>query len=536
VGRIASNQSTPRLRTLAAIYLILASLAACARPQATAGMIDVSVSVDGETRQVDIPGGSSVQQVLLTTGVELNPLDRVTPPSYTTVTQGTTIVITRIKEEFEIEQIVIPFERQTVRNETLPEGEERLLQPGENGLQEITYRILIEAGEEVTRAPVKNTILKDPVPEIVMIGSQSVRTPLQIEGTLAYLSSGNAWILQGTSGNRRPIVTTGDLDGRILRISPDARWLLFTRASQDDGDSLNGLWVASLSDPELDLIDLGVENVVHFADWMPAIPSRTIYYSTVEPNPSPPGWQANNDLQSISITDLGRVLRPQVILESNAGGQYGWWGTNYVWGNDANHLAYVRSDEIGTVDLDREQLQPLRNIIPYQTLSDWAWVPGIAWGQDDQTLYFIDHGKPLGFEDPQASPVFNLSALNGFLNLDVILSDRTGIFAYPIASPILEGSSAEIAYRIAFLQAITPLKSVDSNYRLGVMDRDGSNLRILFPPEGEPGLTPETPAWSPDGNRIAVLYRGDLWVVDIGTGIGQPLTSDGQTQAFFWGR
>lgn len=492
--------------------------------------------MDGETRQVDVPGGSSVQQVLLAASIELDPLDRVDPPSYTTVTEGTAIRITRIKEQFEIEQIVIPFERQTVRNESLPEGEERLLQPGENGLQEITYRILSEAGEEVSRAPVKNTILKEPVPEIVMIGSQSARTPLQIDGLLAYLSNGNAWVVQGTSGNRRPVVTTGDLDGRILRISPDARWLLFSRVSQDEGDTLNGLWVASLIDPEMDLIDLGVENVVHFADWRPGNPSRTIYYSTVEPSPSPPGWQANNDLQRISITDVGRVLRPEVIVESNAGGQYGWWGTNYVWGNDSNHLAYVRSDEIGMVDLDSGRLRPLRKIVPYQTLSDWAWVPGVSWGQDDQTLYFIDHGAPLGFEDPQASPVFNLEALNEFLNLDLLISERTGLFAHPSVSPILEGSSAEISYRVAFLQAITPLKSVDSNYRLGVMDRDGSNARILFPPEGEPGLSPETPAWSPDGMRIAVLYRSDLWVVDVATGLGQPLTSDGQTQAFTWNR
>jgi hypothetical protein len=536
VGRITSNQRSPLAPIQVALVVISAILVGCARPQATAGTIQVSVNVDGAERQVDVPSGSSVQQVLQAAGVQLNSLDQVNPPSYTTVTEGTSISITRVTETFEIEQIVIPFERQTVRNETIPEGETRLLQPGQNGMQEITYRILLEAGVEISRAPVKNTILTEPVPEIVMIGAQSARTPLQIEGTLAYLNNGNAWVIQGTSGNRRPVVTTGDLDGRILRISPDGRWLLFTRLHQEAEQDINSLWVASLQDPELDLIDLGIANVVHFADWMPANPSRTIYFSTVEPSPSAPGWQANNDLQSISITDVGRVLRPQVILESNAGGQYGWWGTNFTWGNDANHLAYVRSDEIGIVDLDQGELRPLRSIIPFQTLSDWAWVPGASWGKDDQTLYYIDHGSPLGFEDPQASPVFNLAAINGFLELDVLLSERTGLFAYPNVSPILEGSSAEIAYRVAFLQAITPLKSVDSSYRLGVMDRDGSNLRILFPAEGEPGLAPETPAWSPDGERIAVLYRGDLWVVDVDTGLGQPLTSDGQTQSFDWGR
>jgi Tol biopolymer transport system component len=75
---------------------------------------------------------------------------------------------------------------------------------------------------------------------------------------------------------------------------------------------------------------------------------------------------------------------------------------------------------------------------------------------------------------------------------------------------------------------------VDSSYRLGVMDRDGSNARLLFPAEGEGGLEPIPPSWSPDGARLAVLYRGDLWIVDVETGLGQPLTTDGQTQAFDW--
>ncbi len=530
MARITSNESRIPISILALLLLVTA----CGRPQATAGLIQAEVQIDGKIQAIEIASGSSVQQVLDAAEIEIGSLDRVDPPSYTTVTDGTLITVTRVIEQFEIEQIVIPFERQTIRNESLPAGESRLLQPGENGLQEITYRILIEAGEEVSRAPVKNTILEDPIPEIVMVGAQTARTPLQIEGTLVYISGGNAWLVEGTSGNRRPIVTSGDLDGRILQLSPDGQWLLYSRSPSEGDDNLNSLWITSLDDAGLDAIELGVENVVHFADWVPTVPSYTIFYSTVEPSPAPPGWQANNDLQSITITGTGRVLRPRAILDSSAGGQYGWWGTNYVWGSDGDHLAYVRSDEIGLVDLNRERTIPLREIVPYQTLSDWAWVPGLAWGQDNQTLYYVDHGQPLGFEEAQASPVFNLAAANAYASLDVTLSERSGLFAYPRVSPILSVSTAEIAYRVAYLQAVTPLESVDSSYRLGIMDRDGSNARILFPAEGEGGLEPIPPAWSPDGSRLAVLYRGDLWIVDVETGLGQPLTTDGQTQAYDW--
>ncbi len=87
---------------------------------------------------------------------------------------------------------------------------------------------------------------------------------------------------------------------------------------------------------------------------------------------------------------------------------------------------------------------------------------------------------------------------------------------------------------MAFLQALTPLQSQDSTYRLAIMDRDGSNLRLLFPPEGEPGLEPQRVAWSPSGDRLALIYRGDLWVIDAESGLGQQLTGDGQVIAYDW--
>jgi hypothetical protein len=492
--------------------------------------------MDDSVKTVEVPSGASVQQALDSAGAILGSLDRVNPPGYTVLSKGAEIEITRVLESFEIEEIIIPFDRQTVRNEALPEGETRLLQPGQNGLQEITYRILIEADVEVSRAPVKNVIISESVPEIIMIGTQSSHSPVPIDGSLVYITSGNAWVIKSNSGSRQPLVVTGDLDGRILKISPDGRWLLFTREILEEEDTINGLFVASMNDSEFEIVDLGVRNIIHFADWAPQIPSLSVAYSTSEPSPASPGWQANNDLMTITFTSAGRALRPRTIIEANAGGQYGWWGTNYVWGSDSDHLAYVRADSYGLVDLEKEELVPLQEITPFQTLGDWAWVPGLVWGRDNQTIFFVAHDEPLGLESPQASPAFNIEAHTMGSNLKLILADRSGMFAYPTVSQVLSSHTAEISYRVAFLQAITPLESQESTYRLAVMDRDGSNLQYLFPPSGDPGLEPTLPGpvWSPAGDRIAVVYRGDLWIVDVVTGIGQQLTADGQTQIIDW--
>jgi hypothetical protein len=67
------------------------------------------------------------------------------------------------------------------------------------------------------------------------------------------------------------------------------------------------------------------------------------------------------------------------------------------------------------------------------------------------------------------------------------------------------------------------------------MDRDGSNKRHLFPREGELGTArPIVQRWSPDGRQIAVLYLGDLYLIDIISGRIERMTGDGQSEQLVW--
>jgi Tol biopolymer transport system component len=370
-----------------------------------------------------------------------------------------------------------------------------------------------------------------------MVGTQAFHTPVAIEGRLALLSAGNAWVLEGDSTNRRPVVVSGDLDGQVFQLSPDGRWLLFSRSIEDDDQDFNGLWVVDLETPEAEPVDLQARNVVHFAEWSPEPSSTTVAYSTVEPRPSPPGWQANNDLVLVDLNQSGRPVNRRELLAANAGGQYGWWGTSFAWAPDGVHMAYARADSVGVIDLRQAELQDTHTVIPYETRADWAWVPGIAWGHNSRTLYLVEHGQPLGLEDDTASPVFDLIALPSAGSDPLSLVSRAGMFAYPSVSPATVLPTGEVAYQVAFLQAVSPLESEASSYRLMAMDRDGSNLRQLFPAAGEPGLSQEdlsAPVWSPGGEQLAVVYHGDLWIVHAGSGAAQPVTGDGQAAAVDW--
>lgn len=529
------------------------TLAACAAPQATQAPLRVTISADGESWTVQVPPGSTVQRALDHVGLTLNALDRTDPPAFTVLSDNATIRLIRVTEEFVVEQVVLPFERQTLRNESVPVEQEILIQRGENGLQEVTYRRLFEDGVEVSTEPipVNSVILSEPVPEIRMIGVQSPFAPISIPGRLYYLRDGNLWRIEGATNQREAVVAAGDLDGRVLSISDDGEWALFTRKSDAEG-RINSLWAAYIAGPDANddsarlptdsplIVDLGVENVIHFADWAPGSNTK-IFFSTVEPRLTPPGWQANNDLHSLNFSANGWTSQWTTIIDPNAGGVYGWWGTEYHWSSDDLRLAFSRPDGIGEVNSKTGEVTKTIDIVPFQTFGDWAWVPGLDWSPDGKSIYTVIHSGS-GTAAPEESQEFNLTALlpGASTTLDLIIN--AGMFAYPMVSPLWNSGSGEVDYQIAYLQAIHPETSQTSRYRVVVMDRDGSNRRTLFPPEDSAGLEPRSGwgAWSPQrlaessAPTLAVLYNGNLWLIDPETGEAFQVTGDGLTTRVLW--
>jgi len=521
---------------LKVFYLVLGVsmvlLTSCAAPQVTEAVIGVTISADGDEISVDVPAGNTVDGALRAAGIILGALDRTDPPLYTVLDDGSKINVVRVEEEFIIEQEVIPFESQVVRNESLPEGQEYWLQLGENGLREITIREVFEDGAKSSSNPVKSVIVQEPVPQIKMVGIQKAFIPFDIPGRLAYLVDGDAWIMEGTTGERNQIVSSGDLDGRIFSLSPDGDWLLFTRGDEDP-DVINTLWVVPINSGDGTEIDLGVNNVVHFADWKPD-QELTVAYSTVEPRAGAPGWQANNDLQMLTFSPTGFVRQLPEILETNSGGLYGWWGTEFSWSPDGSNLSYARPDEIGLVNFETSEQVPLKKFSPVQTFGDWAWVPGISWSPAGDLLYNIEHVPPV------ESQQYDLEILQVDGGTRFVLSPDVGMFSYPVPSPILDLNPEETAHMVAYLQARFPNQSETSRYDLARMDRDGSNKLILFPPEGSEGLQPQEMVWSPDvledngDYAIGLIYQQNLWLVDSVTGEAWQITGDGLTSRIDW--
>lgn len=517
------------------LFLLLLLLAACAPDGSPA----VTLIADGETRTLTTEA-RTVRELLAEAGLTLDEDDRVEPVEPTFIEDGITIRVVRVEVRTETEEREIPFERQTGRDASLPVGETRLLQPGITGIEELTYRITLEDGVEVGRQLVRQVTLREPRTEVILIGVQAELEPVPITGTVAYVANHNIWVIQTTSPNQRRLTHTSDLDGRVFTLSPDGAYLLFTRVSspmegtngEDEPAPLNTLWMINTAAADAEPIQLEAESIL-WADWSPECEDTPagygcrIAYATGVRAEGNPGWKAENDLWIAKPRARdGRLLNRRRIVEPGVGGPYGWWGDTYAWSPNGRSLAYARPDEVGVIRASDGARTPLALFSPYRTYAPWAWVPTVSWSPESKFVITTLHGPAPTGGEPEDSPVFDVWALAADETITAELASEAGMWAAPLYAS--EGN------HIAFGRARSPYTSQTSGYDLYLLDRDGSDRRLLFPPQDEIGLEYPEIAWGPGGNRLIVVYQGNLYLISIPDGEIHQLTVDGSVTAVRW--
>jgi len=528
-----------RIRILVFI-LALSWLAACrSAPEEVA--LDVTIIVDGQEKTYSYSGGLSVDQVLANAQIELGPRDRVSHPVVSPVLDGMRITVRRVSEKQVCEQEAIDFRRRRLPKEGLPAGELLRGQAGIPGLREVCYRILLEDEVEVDREQLGiPTNLREPVDEIIFEGPAERAQPVEIVGRLSYINHQNAWTITSNAANKRALTSAGKLDSLVFQQRRDGAYLIFTSETKETDEFFNEMWLIS-TDDNAEAIRMTPTDVL-VADWRPRTGNR-IAYSTGEHAAGSAGPRALNNLWLMSIDlESARTLSIEELLPESDGGLYGWWGLTFTWSPAGDKLAWAKADGFGLVDFENRRLTPLAQYAVFHSAATWVWLTALSWSFDGQLLAGIAHGAPIGDEPAETSPIFDVVVASADGSFSAPLSLAAGMWAAPAFSPDLSARGAEFGLgHLAWLQARAPQNSMSGEYDLILADRDGSNQRRLFPPPGLPGirkrdfgLTVRQMAWSPDGRFIALIYQGDLWLLEIETAAAHQITFDGGTSNPIW--
>ncbi len=516
-GVLRLTRGSQKLATLLLLSLIL--LTTC-QPLPNPRR-EVTLVADGQLQTIETEL-TSVRALLEQENIYLDNMDRVTPPETAKLTSGMIITVTRVVEQRETFTQTVPFERRVVRDSNVPEGESRLLQSGEPGILQRMYRITLEDDLEVERTLVQETLIQEPRDEVQLIGVRPQVQTVPITGTLVYLNNQDAWHMRDTNRVRHRLTTLGDLDGRVFELAPDGSQLLFTRAVTTP-EHINELWAVRTAEADPNPVPLNLQDLI-WAAWSPD--GERIAWTTAEPTERAPGWRGKNDLWIATLTARNILVSKRKVLDEEAGGGYGWWGTRYAWAPDSDKLAYSRPESVGVVALNQAKRISLLSFPAYRTYSSWAWSPIVTWSNNGKFLATVVHGPAPDNSDPEESPVFDLWILEATGAYSAEIASEVGMWATPHFS--LDDDT------LLFGRAIIPYQSDISTYNICVIDRDGSNPQCLYPSGEEPGSEATSWQWSPDGQYIAFIRQGDIYLLERSDQTSYPITDEDNVSILAW--
>lgn len=504
-------------------------------------VISAVVVADGDERTLTFSSIVTVEELLSSADVTLGERDRVSHLLSLPIVDDMRVTVRRVRESQVCLRERLPFERILVPYEAIPPGEERLARAGQDGLKESCYRAILEDNVETERMLLRQPIvLQEPQDELIYVGPSNPVPNLRIPGRLSYINNRAAWTIRGNTAEKRLLSAAEGLDSLVLSQNPQGTHLLYTKAAGATGEFLNELWLLDFSFDSRP-VKLPPGDVL-FADWRPGS-SNVIAYSTAEAAVGGIGWKALNNLWLMQIDRIsGTALTIEEIIPEHSGGSYGWWGTDYRWSPLGDQMAFANPESVGVIDFERKRLVTLHNYAAFDSSQSWIWLTSLSWSPDSRFLASIKHGSPLGSEPPESSPVFDLAVTRADGQISAIVSSSVGMWSGPSFSPRLPGGTAagQGGY-LAWMQARDPHNSNNSEYDLIVADRDGSNQRRLFPATGQPGLrrtnsgfSANALTWSPDARFLALIYQGNLWLVEILSDAANQITFDGGASRPVW--
>jgi uncharacterized protein YabE (DUF348 family) len=147
----------------------------------------------------------NVEALLAAAGAPLQQADKVVPAPMTPVTEGMTVVVTRIRMDKATQRVPLPPAPQKIPDPTMNMSRQVLEDPGTPGEQDVTFAVSFVNGVETGRLPVTNEVVTPARPSVVRIGAKpGTEVPPVTNGatwdSLAACEAGGNWSINSGNG------------------------------------------------------------------------------------------------------------------------------------------------------------------------------------------------------------------------------------------------------------------------------------------------------------------------------------------------
>jgi uncharacterized protein YabE (DUF348 family) len=147
--------------------------------------VPISITVDGKQLSVNT-GESTVADMLKSEGIILNEKDRINPGLDSIIANDMDVKIVRVEEKTVTVTEKIAYRTLKKKDDNVEKGAAKVLQDGVDGEKEITSKIVLEDGIEVSTTRVGEIIKKSPVDKIIAVGTLAWFVPSRGNSRIYY--------------------------------------------------------------------------------------------------------------------------------------------------------------------------------------------------------------------------------------------------------------------------------------------------------------------------------------------------------------
>lgn len=180
----------------------------------------------GQEGRMSLPA-RTVGDIFTLRGTPLGPLDVVTPPAQTPLTQGMHVDVLRVEQTEATEEREIPAPVRVEEDANAPAGEETVVAPGAPGTERAVFVVRKENGNEVSRTVVRTEPLRPAAERVVRKGTKAAASAGNTGAAAPAVGDGGVWdqIAQCESGGNWATNTGNGFSGGLQ--FTDSTWAAY---------------------------------------------------------------------------------------------------------------------------------------------------------------------------------------------------------------------------------------------------------------------------------------------------------------------